>query len=173
MDPIKEYFESRPAEGSDTACPSEEKLLEWAENRINDADREKFIEHAASCGACTQKAALIKSFQRGAAPTESAPRALDAKVAAALRGKRGQEAPRTGIWFALFCVFMGLSFVWGEYFLQMLVLAVVFAGKWLIESRARRIFIDVTHRGSTDADRGGSAPGARGRLRSRDEADRP
>ena len=176
MDPLKDYFESSSLPGGADACPSEEKLSDWAEGRLGDADREKMVEHAAVCEGCTRKAALIKTLQRERHADVAPPRTLDAKIAAMLRRKaRGEaaNAPHTAVWMALFALFMGLSFVWTKYFLQMLVMAVVFAGKWLIESRARRIFIDVTHRGAQTPqdERGPHGERARG-IRTEDKDDR-
>ena len=157
-DPIKDYYDRsgrKPALGS---CPDARDLLRVASLGADETLRDIVIQHCLACDPCTEKLALMKRqesqpFAEGAPGREAVSktkRALESRRAAAKGEGAGKGRP---LWLALFVVFMALSFVWREYFLQMLVLAVVSAGKWLLEGRRYRISIGVDGKSPSESGR--------------------
>ncbi len=152
---IKDYFKSHSAgEGNGSAaCPAPELLFRWSQNAVSDGERETLVHHAASCRICTEKIAAIESLKSEGFADAPSDEAFVKKLQTEIRRRREPPIAPSDLyrraWFLAFAVFMALSFVWHEYFMQMLVLAVVCAAKWLIDTRARHIYVDVLHRGET------------------------
>lgn len=155
MDPIEEYFKTDNPPRETTACLDEAAIAALAGGDEGPGGDEA-IAHARDCPSCAQKIALTRRAL-GAFPEQAVPRKLERRVFSRLGLSR--RGPGSSIvWFLLFAVFMALSFVWKPYFLQMLVCAAVAGGKWLLEARARHLYVNVTHQGKAD----GESP--RGRL---------
>jgi hypothetical protein len=159
-----------PKPRPDTPCPDFPDLNDWAQGRLSEERRDALLEHVASCDACTEKIAFMKRF------AEEAPPAAPSKEAeaAAKRALRGAgRSPRAGngrrhAWLGAFLLFLALSFVWKEYFLQMLLLAAVAAAKWIADGRSHRLLIDVRRtEGSPETEK--RAFRSRGLFRSPDD----
>lgn len=128
-------------------CLSIDELFAWANDRLDASGRETAERHTAACDSCSAKIAQMKRVLATPAPeADPSPRAM-----AALIKKFGSVGPARGyaqyIWFGLFILFLGLSFCFKRYFVQMLVLAAVCAGKWLLASRTRHVTIEVSGKG--------------------------
>ena len=173
-DPLKAYYASTPlTEGRD--CPAPEKFFEWAEDILSADERERLTAHAAACGPCTEKIALIRSLKsRGYAGDALSEETLK-RLGKRLRSERSVKQPSDifrRLWFAAFACFMVLSFVFSKHFMQMLVLAVVCAAKWLLDTRAKHIYINVLHRREEGESPTGGRFGASGSPRVEKGSDR-
>ena len=166
-DPIKDYFESLKAEEGGEPCPAPERLFAWAENLVAAGEREELVRHAASCPACTEKITLIERLKREGVPEKAVSGDEMKKIRSEIRQKRAKDrkpsAIGRGLWFAGFVGFMLLSFGVPSHFLQMLVIAVVCAAKWLLDTRAQHIYVNVHHRRDSEAPPSES-PGRTNRL---------
>jgi len=142
MDPLKKHFQTRGPSGAPGECLSEDVLFRLTHEKPAPPERERAMEHAMQCSICTEKIATLKSLaDEPPADRDLSPRLLGKTPAK----RRARFSTPIGVWLALFALFMTLSFVWPLYFVQMVVTATVFGGKWLIESRARHLHIQITH----------------------------
>ncbi len=122
-------------------CPEAFELWSWVQGDIAPEDREKLMAHTHACGSCSEKLALIAELKIGTIKEIPLTGKLERRIGERLnplgrgRGKTGSSF-KTHLWFFPFSVFMALSFLIPEYFFQLLVLAIVSALKWLLDTRA-------------------------------------
>jgi len=110
-------------------CPSEEVLSEYLCGILKGKDRELVEEHAASCREC--RVLLFQTYD-------------------VLRHSRSNPKLKQiiaytvqNIWFVAALVALVLSFFMHKYFLQFLTASVLFALKWIMDSRTAKILIAV------------------------------
>ena len=151
---LKEFFDNRPA-GEAGQCPEPDSFFRWSRGDVRDTERDGLTRHAAACGACADKISALEGVKAGGFPDGTPDEAQERRIRAAIREMRNPpvepSAMARRIWFFAFVAFMALSFVWSRYFMQMLVLAIVCAAKWLIDTRARHLYVEIRHRGGQDA----------------------
>lgn len=165
-DPLKAFFRSASeAANGPAGCPGADLLFRWSSGTVTDGEREALVQHAASCGACTDKIAMIedlkaRGFKEDELAAEFASR-IQKEMRNRLRSARKPSDAGRRLWFAAFVTFMVLSFFVPQYFVQMLVLAMVAAAKWLLDTRARHVYVEILHRREREGEVGRGGAGSR------------
>lgn len=146
MDDLKKYFDSRWGKAAKN-CPDVQEILDWAEGRTSYAGRETLVSHTAECSSCLEKLTFIKECLSKPAHERQPSAALKKRVMEFIRAgeasRHGSVRRHTHLWFTLFLVFFTASFVIKPYFMQMLLLAAIAGGKWLLDTHRHHIFINV------------------------------
>lgn len=123
-------------------CPSELELSDYLENRLSREKEDSLLEHIAKCPHCLS---LLELAQREATKTKE--KAQDKPTPAMIMRARNimQKKPVKTIfaykWQALAFMSFILSFAFTRYFLQFLVLAVIFSLKWIFDAGSTRTLI--------------------------------
>ena len=168
MDPLdklmKRQFEEAGPKRLD--CPQEEIFARFMENHLSPDEHDALIDHVSSCGRCARLVAALKRLE-----TERenigipVPNELERKTIDSLSKKAGSKGPGPSkyknLWLLGFGIFMALSFIWSRYFLQMLVLAIFFGLKWLLDTRPHKVWVDITHKKEEGKDPGNRLTGTR------------
>ncbi|MBN1871768.1 MAG: hypothetical protein JW800_04255 [Candidatus Omnitrophica bacterium] len=146
---IASYYSTNkdlPEKGKD--CPSIDNLVRYASG---EADSNLLYEtglHVKQCKHCSEliEGALLYSAYGDRINMEKIPSSVKNK-AKALNPKFKQEEKnimhiiKRNLWFMLFAISVSASFVVGRYFLQFLVLALVFGLKWTFDKESVRTLI--------------------------------
>ncbi len=121
------------------------------------SEREDFISNVDADPSTIQKIASIKSMEDSLpeeSPSPNAEKDIIRKIKAQNRKKLFGKWKdiRLDTWLLLFALFMILSFIVKPYFIQMLALSIICAFKWLLNTRAKRMKIDIVHKSAHDED---------------------
>ena len=146
MDDLRSILNMRAAKFKTIDLPDAENLARFMESQLSEEERNKFIQHAADN---PDWIAAIGEAERLRGNFNLFEKKFPSKWKQDLKKKIIQNGFQHNrfryAWFIAFVCFMSLSFVWPRYFLQMLTLAIVCAIKWLLETRARHLHINVVH----------------------------
>ncbi len=138
---FKEYLEK---EMSDLAvspsldCPSELELSDYLEKRLSKQKESLFLEHIANCPHCLS---LLELAQRAKERKQDQPTAEMIIRAKNIVQKRSTKTIFKYKWQVFAFISFILSFVFTRYFLQFLILAVVFSIKWIFDTGSTRTLI--------------------------------
>lgn len=133
----------------DQNCPSELELSDYLENRLNQEKESLLLEHTADCPHCLS---LLEIAQQAKGKGEDTPRPEMIIRAKNIVQKRSNppatdKEGRTGKtifyykWQIFAFVSFILSFILTRYFLQFLILAVIFSLKWVFDTGSTRTLI--------------------------------
>ncbi|MBL7092121.1 MAG: zf-HC2 domain-containing protein [Candidatus Omnitrophica bacterium] len=152
---IKEHLEGEMSKSETLPlyqdCPSELELSDYLENRLSREKEDSLLEHIARCPHCLS---LLELAQREAAKEKAQDKPTPEMIRRAKNIMQKRPNPpatdkegRAGKtifnykWQALAFMSFILSFAFTRYFLQFLVLAVIFSIKWIFDAGSTRTLI--------------------------------
>lgn len=141
---VKKYLEKKMAKMDglfpDQGCPTELELSDFLEKRLSREKENFLLEHIANCSHCLS---LLELGQRAKEKAEIgiSPEMI---VRAKNLAKRGHTKKISNFkWPTLALISFILSFVFAKYFMQFLILAVIFSLKWVFDTASTRTLIMV------------------------------
>lgn len=151
---IKKHLEARASTTDGVflqSCPSELELSDYLDNRLSQEKQTLLLEHVAECPQCLSLLEIAQGAKIRMKETPSLNMIRRAKnivqkksrsnpPAIGKEGRAGKTAFNNK-WPVLACVSFIFSFVFTRYFLQFLVLAVVFSIKWIFDTGSTRTLI--------------------------------
>ena len=120
-------------------CPSELELNDYLENRLSQQRENLVLEHIADCPHCLSLLELSQEATKEKVKDRPTPEMI-MRVKKIVRQKSA-KAIFNYKWPILAAVSFTLSFIWGRYFLQFLILAIIFSVKWIFDSGSTRTLI--------------------------------
>ncbi|MBN2096870.1 MAG: zf-HC2 domain-containing protein [Candidatus Omnitrophica bacterium] len=138
---IKRYLEStmlKEKASSPQTCPSELQLCDYLENRLDQEQENRLLEHLADCKHCLALLELAQSQPKEI--TEEPASELIARAQNIVQG-RPEKTVLSYKWPILAGISFILSFTLSRYFLQFLTLALVFSIKWIFDTGSTRTLI--------------------------------
>ena len=138
---LKRYLEKKASEAENPSlqeCPNELKLDDLLEGRLSQEEQDVLIKHAAHCPNCLS---LLELAQRAKEETPSAPTPKMIMRAKSLMQKDSKKKILDYKWQILAFISFALSFIVARFFLQFLILAVIFSIKWIFDSGSTRTLI--------------------------------
>ena len=121
-------------------CPSELELSDYLKNRLSREKEDSLLEHIARCPHCLS---LLELAQREAAEEKAQDKPTPEMIGRArnIMQKKPKKTIFNYKWQVLAFISFVLSFVFTRYFLQFLVLAVIFSIKWIFDAGSTRTLI--------------------------------
>ncbi|NQS99578.1 MAG: hypothetical protein HQ595_00715 [Candidatus Omnitrophica bacterium] len=119
-------------------CPAEAVLSDFLENRLSQEKVNRLLEHLANCRCCLT---LLELGHRAKQRAEDMPTTEMLVRAKDLARKNPRKSMLKFKWPALASFSFILSFVFAKYFVQFLVLAVIFSLKWVFDTGSTRTLI--------------------------------
>jgi hypothetical protein len=120
-------------------CPSELELNDYLENRLGEEKRESILTHIADCSHCLSLLA-IGHKAREMEKTDLASTQMLRRAKNIAREAPGKKLVNYKWQISAFISFV-LSFILTRFFLQFLILAVIFSIKWIFDSGSTRTLI--------------------------------
>ncbi|MFA5336905.1 MAG: hypothetical protein WC330_01070 [Candidatus Omnitrophota bacterium] len=151
---MKKYLKMQGSLGKiekNAACPSEEILLDYMEQRLS-GEELTFVEgHISGCRFCLSQLSLAQEVKTARRKYPSLPKKLVEKVKSFVRADKNSEIAKAGkkkkmkknLFLVATIVFFILSFVVHRYFMQFLVGALILGFRWAFESESGRTLIMV------------------------------
>ncbi|MFH1858170.1 MAG: hypothetical protein ABH845_04635 [Candidatus Omnitrophota bacterium] len=132
---------SIPPEGA--GCPSGEALWQYLCGALEGEEEKSIASHLFSCWVCLGALLLAQEARRGLRfdPLHIPPAGWCAKAASLAAGKRTRAAGKKYLWLFLSLLCIGLSFFSPNYFMQCLILGILFGFKWVFDTAASRSLI--------------------------------
>lgn len=125
-------------------CPSELELSDYLESRLSKEKEDLLLEHIADCPHCLSLLELAQASAKEKGKDK--PSAEMIRRAKDIIQKRpGKKTLFNYKWQILAALAFILSFIFTRYFLQFLILAVVFSLKWIFEAGSTRTLIMIYH----------------------------
>jgi hypothetical protein len=140
---IKEYLE-KTMFNSDKEnmhlqnCPNELELCDYLENRLNPEKQKQVLEHITECSHCL---CLLALTQRTIQESKDFPSHEMIKRAKNIMPKKSKKKILNYMWPIFTFISVGLSFIFTRYFIQFLVLAVIFGVKWVFDTGSTQTLI--------------------------------
>lgn len=127
-------------------CPSDKILWAYLEETLpEEEEASRIADHVTDCAFCLEALLLAQEVRPG---IQFGPKTLPRPeaVAEAIRvsGKKHfpwSPRPPKSLWLFLSLVCVGLSFLLSRYFLQFLILALLFGAKWIFDAATGRTLI--------------------------------
>jgi hypothetical protein len=140
---IKEYFQKTASnfdkEGMSLQnCPDELVLCDYLENRLNPEKQKQVLNHIAECSHCL---CLLALAQRSVLADKDLPSVEMIKRAKNIMPKKSKKKISNYMWPIFTFASVGLSFIFTHYFIQFLVLAVIFGIKWVFDTGSTKTLI--------------------------------
>lgn len=110
-------------------CPSETVLAEYLSGLLSEEDRSDIEAHLAECGTCRTLLLEAHKVIKGPDPWH-------------LKRLLGHHL-RKNVWIIAAVLFFAFSFIFRAYFFQFLALTVIFAAKWIMDSRNTKLLITI------------------------------
>jgi len=149
-DPIEEMLKEA-LEGRRTAvpgptgdCPKETVLWDYLNGSLGKMTEEGIARHLLRCDFCLDALLLAQEVRPGIGfgPSTTPPSELLARaVSLGKGGKSSKSRIRKHLWLFLALFLIGLSFFLPRYFLQCLILGVIFGLKWVFDTATNRTLI--------------------------------
>ena len=121
-------------------CPSELELIDYLEGKLSRKKRGLVLEHIADCSGCLSSLELAQQVAEKRYILEKpAPEMIGrAKNIMSTKSKRIIFNYR---WQTLAFISFIFSFIFSRYFLQFLILAIIFSAKWIFDTGSTRVLI--------------------------------
>jgi len=138
-------------------CLNAHDFMEWALGDATGDQIHQWSTHCSDCRPCSEKIGLVKNLLEQELPELRPP----AKILRRVRNhimrrifikKVSWKQLRRPLGFIGFIIFFALSIVVPQYFLQMLVVAVLCGVYGIFENRPKEVHINVTHKTDTKKD---------------------
>lgn len=148
-DMLKVYFsENRNIPEKGPNCPSVETLGKYVSGVLEGDELYNVGRHIKSCNFCkelTEGALLYSAYENqikiDAVSDKVKNKAKSLHPLYKTKGRKTMNYLKSNIWFLLFLVSLMASFFIPEYFLQFLILAVIFGLKWVFNKESVRTLI--------------------------------
>ena len=119
-------------------CPSEVELSDYLENRLAQEKENSLLKHIADCPHCLS---LLDLAKRAKERIEEKPSFEMLRRAKSIAGKNNKKVILNYRWLIFTLSSFILSFIFPRYFLQFLILAVIFGLKWIFDTGSTRTLI--------------------------------
>ncbi len=139
---IKQYLESKISHTeamSLSSCPSELELCDYLQNRLTQEKKHLLSEHIANCPRCLSLLKLAQESREGKIEDRPTPEMIIR--AQNIVRRRPQRTIFNYKWQICAGLSFTLSFVFTRYFLQFLILAVIFSLKWIFDTGSTRTLV--------------------------------
>lgn len=119
-------------------CPTELELNDYLEGRLSQKRQEALLQHIADCAHCISLLELAQRIKQKPQEDLSPDMLSRAK---SLMQQQSQKRALDYKWQILATASFALSFILTQYFLQFLILAVIFSLKWIFDTATMRTLI--------------------------------
>lgn len=124
-------------------CLSEEILSRYLERKLTDEQKDAVEAHIADCTYCLDQLEMAQRAQKESKNVQIRPELI--KKAKAISGERKMTRKsnwfKKSIWLILCLISFALSFFVSKFFVQFLVLAIIFGVKWIFDTGSTKTLI--------------------------------